>query len=115
MGPTGPSAGLNHGPWMGFKSYSGRGGQVGGTFFAFFILFCFYLLLLFLFILLKFIYFTLLKFTLFLLIYFLFFFAFFIYFMKILFAFNRKYFDNFSCIKFYIILVSIILEVYKTF
>ena len=32
MGPTGPSAGLNPGPWMGFKSYSGRGGPVGGIF-----------------------------------------------------------------------------------
>ena len=51
MGPTGPSAGLNPGPWMGFKSYSGRGGPVGGIIFslffvfsfALFILFCFYL------------------------------------------------------------------------
>ena len=33
MGPTGPSAGLNPGPWMGFKSYSGRGGPVGGIIF----------------------------------------------------------------------------------
>ena len=33
-GPTGPSAGLNPGPWMGFQSYSGRGGPVGGIIFS---------------------------------------------------------------------------------
>ena len=33
VGPTGNSAGLNPGPWMGFKSYSGRGGPVGGIIF----------------------------------------------------------------------------------
>ena len=32
-GPTRPSAGLNPGPWMGFKSYSGRGGPVVGIFY----------------------------------------------------------------------------------
>ena len=42
-GPTGPSAGLNPGPRMGFKSYSGRGGPVGGI--NFFLCFLFSLLL----------------------------------------------------------------------
>ena len=40
-GPTGPSAGLNPGPCMGFYSYSGRGGPVGGIFFYFSLFFCF--------------------------------------------------------------------------
>ena len=50
MGPTGPSAGLNPGPWMGFKSYSGRGGPVGGIIFfpVFCFLFCFIYFVLFL-------------------------------------------------------------------
>ena len=40
-GPTGPSTGLNPGPWMGFLSYSGRGGPVGGIIFIFCLFFCF--------------------------------------------------------------------------
>ena len=60
-GPTGPSAGLNPGPWMGFKSYSGRGGPVGGIIFfsVFCFLFCFICFVLFLLTTKKLIYFIL--------------------------------------------------------